>query len=187
MKTRMIKPATGKILISQPFLNEVYFQRSVVLLAEHSAEGSFGLVMNKPLNIHLNEVLSDFPEFTAGIFIGGPVKTDSLFFIHTMGKEIPKSIKILDGLWWGGDIELIRELITNKKIATEQIRFYLGYSGWGPNQLESELLENSWVVSSSKVDILLKTPSQNLWNKMVRTLGPEYTEWINSPADPSLN
>lgn len=187
MKISISKPATGKILISQPFLNEAYFQRSVVLLAEHNEEGTFGLVMNKPLNVHLNEILSDFPEFAAGIYIGGPVKTDSLFFIHTLGSRVPNSVKIIEGLWWGGDIDLIGNLILEKKITAGQVRFYLGYSGWGPSQLENELLDFSWVVSSTNADVLLKTPPQNLWKKMVRKLGPDYAEWINYPTNPSLN
>lgn len=184
---RLLKPATGKILISQPFLNEAYFQRAVILLAEHNEDGSFGLVMNKPLDLHLNEVLGDFPEFSAGIYIGGPVKTDSLFFIHTLGSKVPGSVKILDGLWWGGDIESVGDMILGKKILPDEIRFYLGYSGWGPQQLESELKEYSWVVSTAKAEMLLKTPAGKLWKTLVKKLGPDYSEWVNYPTDPSLN
>jgi putative transcriptional regulator len=187
MKPAAMAPAPGSILISQPFMSEFYFRRSVVLLADHNDEGTFGLVMNKPIDMKFNELLLEFPTFDAGVFLGGPVQTDRLFFIHTLGDLIPASIKIIDGLFWGCDIDPVKELILTNKITPDQIRFYLGYAGWGPKQLEDELEEKSWVVSKSKAANLLKTKPDNMWAAMVKKLGPQYVEWINYPIDPSLN
>ena len=104
IKTNNIKPGRGKILISEPLLMDYYFKRSVVLLAEHNDEGSFGVIMNKPLAVKLNEVVKDFPEFDSEIYLGGPVQSDSLFFIHTLGDKIEGSQEIIEGIYWGGEV-----------------------------------------------------------------------------------
>ena len=187
MASKNIKPGRGTILIAQPFLNEDYFQRSVILLAEHNAEGTFGLVINKPLDVKLNDILPQFPDFTAGVYVGGPVQTESVFFIHSAGEKIPQSMPILDDLVWGGDIGVVEDLIHRGELAPEQIRFFLGYSGWSPQQLEQEIAQHTWVVSRAGASVLLNAAPSQLWQKMVRRLGPEYAEWVIYPTDPSLN
>ena len=108
IKSNNLKPAKGRLLLSEPLMGDYYFGRSVVLLAEHNKEGSFGVIINKPVAAKLNEVITDFPEFDAHMFIGGPVETDRLFYLHTFGKEVSDSIEILDGVFWGGDMETIK-------------------------------------------------------------------------------
>ncbi|MCX6269889.1 MAG: YqgE/AlgH family protein [Bacteroidetes bacterium] len=136
MTTRTLKPLTGRLLISEPALQDFYFRKSVILLADHSAEGSFGLIINKPVDVKLTEVVKDFPEFEARVFLGGPVKTDSIFFIHTRNDLISNSTKILEGLYWGGDIEQVKKLMQASLILPQHIRFFIGYSGWAPGQLD---------------------------------------------------
>ena len=116
MKPSNTKPEQGTLLISEPFLRDIYFRRSVILLAEHNSEGSFGLIINKPLDIKLNEVIQDFPDFNTNVYIGGPVQTDRLFVLHTLGGKITKSRKIMEGLYWGGKIDIIKSMIEDKKI-----------------------------------------------------------------------
>ncbi len=111
IKTNDIRPSKGKILISEPLLSDNYFKRSVVLLAEHNEEGSFGIILNKPMDNKFNEILKDFPDFGGPLYLGGPVSNSSLFFIHTLGDVIENSQEIMDGLYWGGDIESVKELI----------------------------------------------------------------------------
>ncbi len=187
IKTNNIKPGKGKLLISEPFLLDYYFKRSVVLLAEHNEEGSFGIIMNKPVSAKFNEIVKNFPEFNAQLYLGGPVKNDSLFFIHTLGDRIEGSLEIIDGLYWGGNIEAIREMITLNILNPADIRFYIGYSGWTANQLDAELKRNSWVVSRAKVEQLLNTQPNKLWSLTLQNLGKEYALWTNFPSDPSMN
>ena len=187
IKTNNIKPGKGKLLISEPFLLDYYFKRSVVLLAEHNEEGSFGIIMNKPVSAKFNEIVKNFPEFNAQLYLGGPVKSDSLFFIHTLGDRIEGSLEIIDGLYWGGNIEAIKEMITLNILNPADIRFYIGYSGWNANQLDAELKRNSWVVSRAKVDQLLNTQPNKLWSLSLQNLGKEYALWTNFPSDPSMN
>jgi putative transcriptional regulator len=185
-------PEPGRILISEPFLKDFYFKRSIVLLAEHNKDGTFGLVLNRTTDLILSEILTSkefkIPaEFDSKIYIGGPVKTDSLFFIHTRSDVISNSLKIMDGIYWGGNIDELVRLIYKKTLKPEEIRFYAGYSGWEPKQLDRELEEQSWVVARTTASFLLKNSPEILWKKAVLSLGEEYRDWINYPIDPQMN
>ena len=187
MKPVDIKPAQGTLLISEPFLKDYYFRRSVILLAEHDDNGSFGLIINKRIEIKLREIIKDFPDFDANLYIGGPVKTDSLFVLHTLGNKIDNSSKIIQGLYWGGNIDTIKSMIEDKKITKEDIRFYIGYSGWDAQQLDRELKENSWVITKAKPKQLLFDAPEDMWKNMLKSMGREYASWVNYPLDPMMN
>lgn len=173
--------------MSEPFLKDFYFRRSVILLAEHNENGSFGLIINKPLDVMLNEIVKDFPPFETNVFIGGPVNTDSLFVIHTLGSKIENSFRILPGLYWGGNMETIKAMVEAKKISKEDIRFYIGYSGWDPKQLDKELEDNSWVITKAKPKGILFEPPEDMWKNRLKELGKEYAQWVNYPMDPMMN
>ncbi len=184
---RNMKPGAGRLLISEPSLQDFYFRQSVVLLAEHNEGGSFGLIINKPIQAKLNEVTKDFPDFNAQMFLGGPVKTDSIFYIHTVGEFVKNSIKLMDGLYWGGDIHEIKEMMILQQLTSKDIRFFIGYAGWESNQLDRELKEKSWVVSKTKADLLIHANPKQLWSNLIRSFGEEYALWANYPPDPSFN
>lgn len=188
------KPLQGKILVSEPFMNDFYFKRSIILLADHSIEGSFGLILNKPTNIKLSAILtgqnntSGIPsKFNNFVWLGGPVKTDSLFFIHTRGDLIDESYQISEGVFWGGNVDLIRQLMEKDQIDPGEIRYFVGYSGWAPKQLDNELKQNSWVVASTDIKSLLSKKPGDMWKNMVKSLGKSYADWINYPIDPQMN
>lgn len=187
IKTNNLAPAKGRVLISEPFMGDYYFGRSVVLLAEHNEEGSFGLIMNKQHDSSLNEIVKDFPDFDVPVYIGGPVQTDSLFFVHVLGDEIPDSSEIVKGLYWGGDLESVREMILLHAIKPDQIRFYLGYSGWEAKQLEGELKRNSWLVSTATSHGLMNTRPDKMWDRFLRKMGTDYDLWRRFPLDPQMN
>lgn len=187
IKTNDMRPSRGKILISEPLLSDNYFKRSVVLLAEHNEEGSFGIILNKPIDNKFNDIVPDFPEFKGDVYLGGPVSNSSLFFIHTLGDKIDNSQEIVEGLYWGGDIESVRELILLKQVDINQIRFCVGYSGWGSNQLEEELKRNSWLVSQLTPDVLMTQNPDKLWEYALNKLDNQYGYWTNFPTDPGLN
>lgn len=187
IKSNNIAPGKGKILISEPFLPDYYFGRSVVLLIEHNEDGTFGLIINKHDSRSVNDVLTDLPSFDAPLYIGGPVKNESLFFIHTRPDLIDESIPIIKSLFWGGNIEMVKELITLNLIGQDEIRFFSGYSGWVPEQLDNELKRNSWLVSSISSRLIMKSHPDALWENSLKKLGGEYSYWINYPEDPQLN
>ncbi len=177
----------GRVLISEPFLNDTYFRRSVVLLTEHSEEGSVGFVLNKPVALSVDDVLTDFPEIDTEVSIGGPVNTNTIHYIHTLGDTIPNSVKVFNNLYWGGDFNVIKQMISNKQIKGSEIRFFLGYAGWSPKQLENELSENAWLVSEMKAEQIMQGPDDNLWKEILEKSGDKYKTWVNFPENPGLN
>lgn len=182
------KPKKGNLLIAEPsIIGDVSFNRSIVLLADHSQEGSIGFILNKPLEYTINDLI---PEIEANfrVYNGGPVEQDNLYFIHKIPELIPNSIEISLGIYWGGDFNKVAELIANNSISEKNIRFFLGYSGWETNQLEKELQSNSWVVTENiyKKGIIEKD-YQAFWKEKMLEFGGSYSIWSNAPENPSLN
>lgn len=186
IKHKRISPQEGKILIAEPGLIDQYFKRAIILIAEHNDQGSVGFVLNNIVDFNLQDILPDFPQFNSIISIGGPVGPSSIHFIHTVGDLIPNTNIISEGLYWGGDFEAVKALIQQKKISPRQIRFFVGYSGWGVNQLEKELKENSWVVSELDL-VQIMAGKDDLWSRTVKQMGPKYKPWTIYPENPSLN
>lgn len=180
-------PQKGRILISEPFLMDNYFKRSIVLITEHSEEGTVGFVLNKPVNMKVNEIMSDFPAMDAVVSLGGPVQTNTLHYIHTMGDIIPNSMKVIDNIFWGGEFDVIKRLLESGSLNHENIRFFLGYSGWQSNQLEDELSENAWVVADIRPEEIMTPMNKYFWNKTLNRLGKKYQMWANFPENPQMN
>lgn len=182
-----IEPQKGRILISEPFLMDNYFKRSIVLITEHTDEGTIGFVLNKPVDIPINEIVEDFPKTNADVSIGGPVSTNTLHYIHTLGDIVPESTRVLGNLYWGGNFEVIERLHRSGNISNNQIKFFLGYSGWSPNQLEDELSGNAWIVEQLTADQIMTPMSQNFWKRQLSKMGNKYRMWSNFPEDPEMN
>lgn len=183
---KQIAPKQGRILIAEPGLMDQYFKRSVILLVEHNDKGTVGFVLNRMIDFSLNELMPDFPNFDTNISIGGPVSPNSIHFIHTVGNLIPDTTLVTDGIYWGGSFDAVKSLILSGKISKRQIRFFIGYSGWGENQLDKELKERSWLVSELDV-VKIMTGKDDMWTKTVNQLGPKYKPWTIYPENPSLN
>ena len=184
IRSNSLDPKQGNILISEPLMNDFHFGRSVVLLIDHiESEGSFGIIINKQLNASVSQIVDDFPDFDAAVYLGGPVAEDQLFFIHTLGDLIPDASPIIDGLYWGGEVETLKTLIATGIANEENTRFYLGYSGWDAGQLVDELVRNSWAVSNITVEQYLNTPSEQMWSSFVHHLGKPYEMWNRFPKN----
>lgn len=177
----------GNILISDPFLDEDFFRRSVILLCDHNEEGTFGFVLNNYLEVDFHELDTEFPDIKARISVGGPVETQSLFYIHCFGDEIEGSISINDELAFGGEYEQIQEALkidSNKN----KIRFFLGYSGWGKDQLKGELKENSWIVATNiETNEILDTTNDQFWNYCLEKQGERFKTISKFPINPQDN
>lgn len=182
------KLTKGQLLIAEPtILSDASFNRSVILLADHSTEGSVGFILNKPLPYTLDELVSGVDcQFT--IYNGGPVEQDNLYFIHNVPELLPNSIEIDQGIYWGGDFDLLIELLNQQKISRENIRFFLGYTGWGAKQLEDEMLAHAWIgKENSYAQHIIGKSSTNFWKEELDVLGGEYQLWSNAPENPVLN
>jgi putative transcriptional regulator len=182
-----IKPEKGRLLISEPFLPDPNFERTVVLLCEHNEEGSFGFVLNKPAIVNVSEVMDDLKNFEHKIFVGGPVQQDTLHFIHRHA-EIEGGVEIASGIFWGGNFENILFLTDTQQLNPEQIKFFLGYSGWSPGQLEEELKEDSWIVCDFVTEeLMFGTKPAAMWRTALGNMGGRFSVYANYPVDPNLN
>ena len=179
-----IHPQKGKILISQPLMSDGCFRRSVVLLTDYSPNGAIGFILNKWLQISLDDVMEDSPS-DSQLSIGGPVAANTLHYLHTFG-NIPDVIEIVNGIYWGGDFATIRKYLSLSVMKPEDIRFFLGYSGWTGGQLDGELKSDSWLVGDLPASQILR-PSRDLWHDSVNSMGDEYKQWANFPENPILN
>src|SRR4030095_7271815 len=180
-------PAKGKILISEPFLNDPNFKRTIILLSEHTEEGSVGFVLNKPTEYRLNQVIEEFPEFDAPVFYGGPVQLNTLQFIYKGDNIIEGSLEIMPGLFWGGSFEILRTLIEGKQVVPEDFRFFLGYSGWGEEQLEDEMGMNSWIITEASIDNIFSDEPDKLWRDILKGMGKKFAILASFPDNPSVN
>ena len=189
IKHNDLRPGKGKILISEPFLQDAYFQRAVILLIEHDIKGSMGFVLNKRTDLFVNKFfpeLENLPNIPA--YLGGPVSSNHLFFIHSLGENIiPGSVKIDDKLYFDGDFEALKHYILSGNAIEGKVKFFMGYSGWTGNQLNTEILSNSWLVSHSTNKRMMLANDDSFWNDSVKSLGEPYSTWINYPKDPEMN
>jgi len=182
-----LKPEKGRLLISEPFLPDPNFERTVVLICEHNDEGSFGFVINKPSILKLGEVMESLKNLDDTVFVGGPVQQDTLHFLHR-NSALVNAVKIRDEIYWGGDFESLVSMVETFQVKPADIRFYLGYSGWGPGQLESELKEDSWIVCDFVSDeLLFDTKPDMIWKKALDNMGGRFSVYSNYPVDPRMN
>lgn len=183
-----LKPTSGCLLLSDPFLDEDFFRRSVILLCEHSSEGSFGFVLNNLLDIDLHKIDQDFPNIKAVISVGGPVETESLFYIHSFGSLVSESTPINDELSIGGNFEQIKSLLNENEKNRLKIRFFLGYSGWDKLQLAREMNENSWIVATNiSNEEILAIPKKDFWQMCIEKQGDRFKTISKFPINPIDN
>lgn len=178
----------GKFLYADPMLHDPYFKRSVIMLVEHNNQGTVGFIINKQLEIELNEVLKLNLPSDIKLNYGGPVNTNNLYYIHQLGNLIDESIEIREGCYWGGNFETIKSLLFTQTIKTKDIKFFIGYTGWSEGQLEQELKEDSWLISDGNPNgIFIENEIKEIWKKKMTSLGSKYALWANFPENPSLN
>ncbi len=177
----------GSLLLAEPFISDPFFKRTVILVCDHGKEGSFGFVLNNYVEVELSQLMEDFPDDKIHISIGGPVKSSNLFYLHTKGELIPNSAAIMDGLYFGGDFDVLKEKVIAGEIQLKEIRFFLRYSGWGVGQLDDELGEKSWFVTKVNAATIMHFNEKDMWRGIMRKLGKKGQLVANFPEDPELN
>lgn len=161
--------------------------RTVVIVCEHQDSGSFGFVLNKKYEQVLGDLIADLDGSTFPVYYGGPVQLDTIHFLHRCPDLITGGFEISEGIFWGGDFEEVAELIKADKISETDIRFFIGYSGWGEGQLEEEMNQKSWITSKATPILIFPTDANNIWKDALKQLGGEYELMTNYPIDPQLN
>lgn len=183
-----IEPSRGDLLISEPYLPDPNFERTVILLCEHDHNGSFGFVLNKPTQNVLSELIKDVPQVKSPVFVGGPVQQNTLHFLHRSELVLDGDREVGKGIYWGIDFEGLMGMVDSFQISLEDVRFFIGYSGWSPGQLVDELKAKSWIVyKKASSDLVFDVPSDNLWKQVLENMGGKYRVISNYPIDPRLN
>jgi putative transcriptional regulator len=186
--SKELKVKGGVLLVAEPFMTDGFFNRTVVLICEHNRRSSFGFVLNKRLDMTINELVDDFPDFDCPIYCGGPVQNDNLYFLHTLGDVIPDSTEISEGIFWGGDFNELRKLVDLKLITKDDVRFFVGYSGWDADQLSQEMKDNSWVVTEPQPNFVFTEKGDNdLWKFVLDNKGNTFSVIARIPNGLSWN
>lgn len=182
-----LEPGKGRLLISEPFLPDPNFERTIVLLCEHNNDGSFGFILNKPSEVKLGDVMQELKAYDVPLYVGGPVQQDTLHFIHT-DADLEDSTPIVDGVYWGGNFESLLIKLETYQTKISEVKFFLGYSGWGTGQLNEELKADSWIVSDKlNAELLFDTNPGAMWQTVLKNMGGRFSMYSNYPVDPSLN
>ena len=181
-------PGNGILLIAEPFLKDFSFARSVVLICKHNKEeGTFGFSIHKKLRTTLDKIIEDMAGYKIAVYHGGPVQTDTLHYIHQYPQLFSDAVKITENVYWGGDFELLKKYIKEKTVDISKIKFFLGYSGWSPGQLEEEMKEKSWITLQGTKEFIFDTAPQDIWQISLTSLGGKYKMMVHFPTDPQLN
>ena len=181
----------GTFLISKPFLGDPNFERTVVLLCrDEPAEGSFGLVLSRLTNLTLGDVL-DLPApahaaTTMPLYLGGPVEPDTLHFVHQR-VDLPGAQELGQQVYWGGDFEMLLDLLASGAVPADEVRLFAGYSGWSAGQLAAEMQTQSWIRQPASAGKVFTLASDAFWRDILREKGGRYKVLANYPVDPSLN
>lgn len=181
-------PIQGSLLISEPFMLDPNFERSVVMLCEHNDDGTLGLILNHRSNLLLPDIIEGVRNENFPLHVGGPVQSNALFFLHRAYDKLSSGTQIGPDLYWGGDFERLLLLIEENLIEPEDVKFFLGYSGWSPGQLDQEIEQNSWAVHRNfDSAITFLSDGEDLWKQALISLGPKYAHVAQFPKSPNLN
>ena len=179
------KVTKGSLILSQPLMKDLNFERSIIFICEHNSDGSFGYKLNDKLSP--DSVTSDLNQtIKENLYIGGPVENSYLNFIHN-SDQIKDSVKITDNIYLGGELDSVLEGVENN-ISDFKLKFFSGYSGWSPKQLDKEIEENSWIVINEYIsNFIFDEIDEKFWTSFLSDKGGKHKIFSNYPKDPSLN
>jgi putative transcriptional regulator len=178
----------GTFLIASPEIDSGLFFRGVILLCEHNPSGSFGILINKTLDLELpEEILSmgDIANPHIEIRAGGPVQTNQMMLLHTHDESANESLIISDGVYLGGDLQFLQEMMGQEE--GPHIHLCFGYAGWTPGQLEREFLDGSWYMYPATKKHIFEIPPEKLWQELLLEMGGKYASMSMIPDDLSIN
>lgn len=172
----MMESLENQLLIAMPTLGDPYFSKTVTYICEHNDDGAMGLIINIPVNITLNELLTqlddemeDCPQLEQQVLTGGPVAQQRGFVLHSPQGCWNSSLALSDEVMITTSKDILLALGTDD--APKNFMVTLGYAGWGPGQLEQEIKDNSWLVTPADSEILFNTPIEQRWKKATEKLG----------------
>jgi putative transcriptional regulator len=161
------------LLLSMPQMNDPNFERTVVLLCQHNAEGAFGLVINRPITTLAQVSTSDKPgessEHELEVWVGGPVEPERSWILTADASGDDGAVAVSDGVFLSTSPVVLQRIIDGG--ADDRTRLVAGYAGWGPGQLDAELAASAWLSLDVQLDIVFDTPAESMWEAAIRRLG----------------
>ena len=180
----------GSLLIANPVLPDPNFSRTVILLCNHNEQGSFGLVINRSAELKAPDLFSSIDilkSYNEKIYIGGPVSQSMVFYLFRSSQDVGDLDEVCSGVYLGSSLETLESLYLDIDYQKENIRFYLGYSGWSGGQLDGEMKQNSWLIQSADEQIVFLDSEDLMWPRAVNSLGEEYQYLTKAPVNPQWN
>jgi putative transcriptional regulator len=163
------------LLLSMPQLDDPNFRRSVVLLCQHTADGAWGLVLNRPTGTAASQAVRLDPPVSIDngleLWAGGPVEPERGCLLLGEDPDDIESVQICHGIYISGSASLLRRLLERERPA--RTRLLMGYAGWGPGQLDAELRESAWLIMQIELDLVFDVPPAEMWETAIRRLGAE--------------
>ena len=185
-----LRATPGTILAASPELPDSNFSHAAVVVCEHTEEGAFGLVFNRPAGLAVSQLFPEHPLLHAcslPIFQGGPVGMNSAQFLHRAPEEIRGGLELAAGVYLGGDFESLASLLHEEpERAASQVRVLVGYSGWGPGQLDDELAGGSWLPALLDAEVLFGDGEESAWRAVIRSI-TGMDDLSRQPPDTSWN
>ena len=180
------KPKTGSLLVASPTLLDLNFSRTVVLLCAHDAEGTMGLVLNRPSSFALSDVLVGVPPSASEkVFWGGPVDQNRFIVLQRSADTTLETTSIAEDIQFGREEDFLHDLMEGHP--RSQYRMFAGYAGWGEGQLQEELDQCGWLIAPTVASLVFDTPPDKMWATAIQSLGPEYAHLASMPLDPRVN
>jgi len=182
------KLTKGTFLIASPEIDASAYFRGVILLCEHTTSGSFGLMINKPLNIDLPEeftALEDFQTSNIEIRSGGPSQPSQMMLLHASSTIPDQTLEVCEEVFLGGDLPFLQASIKDPNHFSILLCF--GYCGWGPGALEREFLDGAWYIHPASKEHVFHNQPEKLWQNVLREMGGKYASLSMIPEDLSLN
>jgi len=180
-----MKSLRGQLLISSGGLYDPNFRHTVVLVGEHNADGALGVILNRALNVTVEQALPPLSDLVPPgelLFQGGPVQPESAVLLAEMAEPSLADLPVFGSVGF-----LVGDVSAEIHGSILRARVFAGYSGWGPGQLEAEMAEDSWILEPARVEDVFNEAPDLLWSRVLQRKGPEYRRLSQMPYDPSMN
>lgn len=177
----------ASLLIAMPQLQDPNFVRTVMIIVQHDESGTFGLVLNRSVDLTVQALCEGLEMKWGGdpeqvLHWGGPVQPNTgwmLFADDSRAAAFEDTAELTDGVYFAGSLEVLRVV---SETPPGDVKLFLGYAGWGPGQIEAEMAQGVWLTAPASRDAVFHTPPDDLWEHAVRSLGIEPATLITTPG-----
>ena len=183
-----LNPRQSSILLSEPFMLDEAFERSVVLLYEHSPMCTEGIILNQNSTLYLDYFIDEVENENIPLYTGGPEQDCAIYFIHRAFDKIQSGKHLFEDLYWGGDYDRLFDLFNQNLLSPQEVKVFVGHCRWEAGQLDQEIRQNSWAVNNSyHAELPLIEQGEELWKNILIDMGPKYAHVANFPKNPAYN